>query len=796
MMLALNAHMLIQAFGAAQHPKLEALRNLNPGSFDYTNVFHLQAPNFDGLVASSISGVNSLDQFLKRFVIIELPGSRPDAKKYLAENPELNPFYRRDKMNDLFSAVDQYWQSCTRLPCEGQHHPVLFLRPPELPDLLLDCLFSLKEVEEPPWGECRIRWLERRKNVTRKFVKELESRAGRCSRMQAQRLILNFAEAMEAQSDCIGKLGSEVLDQKQRPSFELATLVSLGDILAQSAEAPVLNEETKILLAFALAFGVLAWSGSYWLPTQLIKDRIYFFQDKEKLYLEPVISPPSGNEHLLMGTEVDDDPYRLALGVILAELWEEEGWEASLEDNTDNQAVASVMQDADTMVSQTRSTFQNIEWNNNEFYEYAVGTCLDVIESVGNSAPLIHDDKYQDFLLENVFEPLLQQVLAIPACDPLKLAKALKTKTMPPIERVSQPTIQLTDCRHTELNDAKVRHALGFLGEFRPIVQQFCLDKENEKYFSALGDRQKVKIAILDTGLDPLHGQFAPKLAEIGFKNFEDNCCNDDSTNCIDHRHCKDEDGHGTFIAGIIDRVWDISELYVGKVASKRETARDYTQFVNSVAKGIFWACDRWEVDIINLSLGFPVYKEALRPIRDALDHAASKRVLVFSASHNFGNSRSAPWPASEPGLTIPVTAADMTGKLATFARQPQSSGENVMALGECLESSYALPGSQKVHYESRRLNATSFATPIVACMAAVVIYVLDNVNYPYEQEGASKGLRTVKVMKEVLFDTFGRPEDVGLHYLRPSFSEKRAKRSWQLGENIRFIVRKEMKHE
>lgn len=418
-------------------------------------------------MVSSVSGVNSLDQFLKRFVTKEPPGSRPNAKKYLAENPELSPFYLRDKRNSLFSAVDQYWESCIRLPCEGQHHPVLFLRPPEIPDLLLDCLFSLKEMEEPPWGECRIRRLERksvtlfkskaagmitelilcRQNIPWKFVKDLESRAGRCSRMHAQRLILNFAEAMEAQPGGIGELGSEVLDQKQRPGFELATLVSLGDILAQT-EAPVLNEETKILLAFALAFGVLAWSGSYWLPTQLIKDQIYFLQDKERLYLEPVISPPSGN--LLMGTEGDDDPYRLALGVILAELWEQEGWEASLEDSdADNQDAASIMEDPNTMVSQTRSNFQNIEWNNNEFYENAVGSCLEVIESGKISGPLIHDESYQNFLMEKVFEPLLQQVLAIPDCDPLKLAKALKTKTMPPIERASQSTILLTDCRNT-----------------------------------------------------------------------------------------------------------------------------------------------------------------------------------------------------------------------------------------------------------------------------------------------------------------------------------------------------------
>lgn len=157
-----NTHMSYQAFGAAQHPKLEALRNLGPENFNYTDVFHLQAPNFPGLVASSVSGLNSFDQFLKRFVAKEPPESQLNAKNYIAENPELSPFYLRDKRNSLFSAVDQYWESCTSLPCNGQHHPVLFLRPPEVPDLLLDCLISLKEVEEPPWGECRIRWLARK----------------------------------------------------------------------------------------------------------------------------------------------------------------------------------------------------------------------------------------------------------------------------------------------------------------------------------------------------------------------------------------------------------------------------------------------------------------------------------------------------------------------------------------------------------------------------------------------------------------------------------------------------------
>lgn len=140
-----------------------------------------------------------------------------------------------------------------------------------------------------------------------------------------------------------------------------------------------------------------------------------------------------------------------------------------------------------------------------------------------------------------------------------------------------------------------MKHSIGFLGEFKPIIRHFCLNKENERYFSGLSDRRKVRIAILDTGLDPLHGQFAPKLDKICFKNFENDCCND-SMSCVDHKHCKDEDGHGTFIAGIVDKVWDISELYVGKIASKRETARNYTQFVDSVAK--VWSLPRSVSDI------------------------------------------------------------------------------------------------------------------------------------------------------------------------------------------------------
>ncbi len=135
-----------------------------------------------------------------------------------------------------------------------------------------------------------------------------------------------------------------------------------------------------------------------------------------------------------------------------------------------------------------------------------------------------------------------------------------------------------------------------------------------------------VKIAIVDSGVDTTHPDLAGKIA--GQYNAVDG--SPDVTDTM---------GHGTFVAGVAAAAtnngtgvsgagFDSSVLAV-KVADANGNIDD-----DALAAGILWAADNG-ANIINLSLVSPVLTDL---VRDALDHAAAKGVLVVAAAGNDGD--------------------------------------------------------------------------------------------------------------------------------------------------------------
>lgn len=143
---------------------------------------------------------------------------------------------------------------------------------------------------------------------------------------------------------------------------------------------------------------------------------------------------------------------------------------------------------------------------------------------------------------------------------------------------------------------------------------------------------------------------------------------------------------------------------------------------LTSGSQAIRYAVDEWRVDIIVMSFGFGQEAETLSK---AIDHAASKKVLIFAAASNEGKNRpdGVAWPASRPDVFC-VHAASGKGSRSHFTPTAQD-GMRIMTLGECVRSAWPpFPegSKRKMPGDSKLMSGTSCAAPIAAGIAAIIL--------------------------------------------------------------------------
>ncbi|KND87303.1 hypothetical protein TOPH_08029 [Tolypocladium ophioglossoides CBS 100239] len=763
------------------------------------DAFPTLADGFDLLLKSAASTIDDLGIALGRLVPDEPLASFSKAQKYLATFPEFDPFRYRGHANDVFDAISGYWEECKMLPCGGQHKALLFLSANQTQELLFDLLFNREKPGLPPWGECIISGPKEEPEFSFKFVPDLDPGVGRCSRVLDDCLMLDFFTPIDKRPDVRVTLGREALVCKTRPEVENATLASLGDIFLQIDEPVTWSSEIKVIMALLFAYNTLAFSGTSWLPRGISKHGIYFLQDGRGLYLEPMFSSYKeiGGEDTTLyfeETKRHDDPRRFALGVVLTELWKEEGWETKLDDPP------RPNQDSANVFSATRAMLRNATWNNHLSFASAINACVEPRNLPNTQRPSFDDESYQDFLKRRILEPLLEELLDIPDLSPKFLRSFLQDKMAPSVQTVSLPKGDLINLLYMKSTSKQwqTQRALALLKEFHETVNRFFVAESSNSTQDLLpvGNHSRVGIAILDTGLDINHASFQKLLPEMKFRNFMEQANCEKFSDRSTPESCRDSHGHGTFIAGIIKLICRISKIHVGKIAEEPRAARHPKDFAETVARAIKFACDEWQVAVINLSFGFPCWTEDLKPMRDALEYAKSVNVLVLAASHNFGNSWPSPWPAKAVDLVIPITSAGIDGKLSSSAKQPISGFPAIMALGEHITSDWASTRSRGRHFTDQVLGGASFATPMVVCMAALALYVVGAVKTEHPQSDIVKDLRTLDVMKYVLAKEFvENPESKDdLRYVKPMFLFSKDYSLVDVAETIRATVKKKKK--
>ncbi|KAK6352240.1 hypothetical protein TWF730_009071 [Orbilia blumenaviensis] len=226
------------------------------------------------------------------------------------------------------------------------------------------------------------------------------------------------------------------------------------------------------------------------------------------------------------------------------------------------------------------------------------------------------------------------------------------------------------------------------------------------------GDKPRVKVAVIDTGLDKENSRIKKHLEE----NFSE------VVGCLDligsSENVEDEIGHGTAVCDILLQIAKV-DLYVAKVSN---TPQFDSSAPSRVAKAITHASSAggWNVDIIVLSLGFDDEDDS---IRQAILNAHSKDKIIFAAASNSGSlmpEKLVSYPARIQGHVISIRSA--TGQSQKSPASPRASygDDNFMVVGEGIKAAW--PQNLNDGSPARYVSGSSFATPVAAGIAALVL--------------------------------------------------------------------------
>ena len=177
-----------------------------------------------------------------------------------------------------------------------------------------------------------------------------------------------------------------------------------------------------------------------------------------------------------------------------------------------------------------------------------------------------------------------------------------------------------------------------------------------------------VKVAVLDTGIDETHPDFTGRI--VTSKSFIGGSARDDN-------------GHGTHVAGIIGGsgarsngryrgVAPESSLYIGKVLRANGIGS-----MSTVMAGIEWAVLDEKVDIINLSLGGATTCDGTDALSALCDEAVQQSgVVMVVAAGNMGPDHQTIGPPGCARHVITVGATDDNNHVTAFSsRGPTADG-------------------------------------------------------------------------------------------------------------------------
>ena len=225
----------------------------------------------------------------------------------------------------------------------------------------------------------------------------------------------------------------------------------------------------------------------------------------------------------------------------------------------------------------------------------------------------------------------------------------------------------------------------------------------------------RVRVAVLDTGIDYNHHELADYIDKDSSYNFIDN--NSDAM---------DYNSHGTHVAGIISAkgdngkgtagvMWE-SELMAVKVLDDNGNGTEW-----SLAQGILYAAGlldnqpRQTADIINLSLGMSDPDHVPETLKRAIERAAAESIIIVAASGNNG-SKGVIYPAAFPDVIAVGALEENESDMPEVARYSNYGPEiDVTAPGSLI---YSTITNNKFGF----MSGTSMAAPHVSGLAGLML--------------------------------------------------------------------------
>lgn len=231
-----------------------------------------------------------------------------------------------------------------------------------------------------------------------------------------------------------------------------------------------------------------------------------------------------------------------------------------------------------------------------------------------------------------------------------------------------------------------------------------------------------VTIAVLDTGIDPQHPDFAGGKI-LAWKDFVNG-----------RLEPYDDNGHGTHVASIaagavvngVGGVAPEAALVVCKVLKQQPDGRASGSSFG-IAAAVDWCVEnkeRYGIDIINMSLGGSESSDGTDVVSRAVDRASTAGIVVFVSAGNEGPGY---YTVGSPGAArSAITVGNMRdlGKDGFALVESSSRGptfDNRVKPDLCAPG-YAILAANANHGGYLRMTGTSMASPFAAGVAALML--------------------------------------------------------------------------
>lgn len=215
-----------------------------------------------------------------------------------------------------------------------------------------------------------------------------------------------------------------------------------------------------------------------------------------------------------------------------------------------------------------------------------------------------------------------------------------------------------------------------------------------------------VRVALIDSGVDPAHPALAGRVAADGWNFVDDNADVSDSANGLDDDGDGTADeiaGHGTHAAGVIAFIAPDAELLPVKILDSDGQSQNFY-----LTQALYYAIDHG-ADVIHVGVGSTYKSQA---VENAVDEARRRGIVVVAPAGNLNHDEPREWPALMTTV-LGVTAVDEFDVKAPFSNYHRKVA--IAAPGTAIYSS--IPGGQYAQWDG-----TSMSAPMVSGAAALLL--------------------------------------------------------------------------